>query len=212
MIPTSIDIHAIIHIVGYPAIFLIIAGESMGIPLPGEATLISASIYAGTTHKLDPLLIILSAFAGAVVGDNIGFAIGKVGGFRLLKRFGKYIKLDDSKLKVGQYLFMLHGGKIVFIGRFFSFLRVWAAFLAGVNKMRWKKFLFFNASGGFVWAAFYGSFGYLLGKHFNEFTPLVKVGLFVAGTLFVIFSTLYVYLNFKTLEKKANEALPGPLR
>jgi membrane protein DedA with SNARE-associated domain len=212
MLPTFDDIHHLISTFGYLAIFLIIAGESMGIPLPGETTLVSAAIYAGVTHRLNPVYIILAAFLGAVVGDNIGFLIGKVGGYRLLRRFGKYIKLDESKLKVGQYLFMLHGGKIVFIGRFFSLLRTWAAFLAGVNKMHWKKFLFFNAAGGFVWASFYGSFGFLLGRHFSEFSRTVRISFFIIGTLFVIFTTIYLYYNLKALEKKAEKALPGPLK
>src|SRR5258708_33637555 len=125
--------------VGYLGVFFGIGGESMGFLLPGETILISASIYAGTTHKLNIFFVVLSAILGAVIGDNIGYLIGRWGGFKLLRRFGKYLKIDDKIIKVGQYLFMLHGGKIVFFGRFINFLRAWAAFLAGRKRVCWEK-------------------------------------------------------------------------
>ena len=85
---------------------------------------------------------------GAVVGDNIGFGIGWFGGYPLLRRFGKYVRLDEPKLKVGRYIFMRHGAKVVFFGRFVSILRTYAAFLAGTNRMHWTHFLIANAAGG----------------------------------------------------------------
>jgi membrane protein DedA with SNARE-associated domain len=205
------DLLIYIHQFSYIAIFIIIAGESMGIPLPGETMLLTASIYAGTTHRLSILFVILAASLGAIIGDNLGYIIGRKGGYPLLRHFGKYIKLDEAKLKVGQYLYMRQGGKIVFFGRFVTVLRTWAAFLAGVNKMHWKSFLLFNAGGGIVWASFYGTLGFLLGRHVQYLSRPLRVVLFFVGTAFVITSFLYMYNNIKRLEKKAEQALPGPL-
>src|SRR5438876_8490663 len=120
---------------GYFAIFFLIAGESMGIPLPGETILLAASIYAGKTHHISIFLVVLAAALGAIVGDNIGYIIGYFGGFKLVKRFGKYIKIGKAELKLGRYLFFRYGGRIVFFGRFIAFLRILAALLAGINHM-----------------------------------------------------------------------------
>ena len=135
---------------GYWAVLVFIAIESMGIPFPGETMLLVAAIYAGTTHHLSILLVIVAAASGAILGDNLGFMIGRVGGYRLLRRYGRFIRLDERKLKLGQYLFMKHGGKVVFFGRFVAVLRAWAAFLAGTNRMPWASFLLFKALGALL--------------------------------------------------------------
>jgi len=87
---------------------------------------------------------------GDVLGDNLGFWVGREGGYRLLRRYGRYIHVEERRLKLGQYLFLKHGGKVVFFGRFVAVLRAWAAFLAGTNRMRWPRFLLFNAAGAIV--------------------------------------------------------------
>jgi membrane protein DedA with SNARE-associated domain len=206
------DLIPIINHFGYFAVFFVIAAESMGIPMPGETILVTAAIYAGRTHHINIFFVVVAAIFGAIVGDNLGFAIGKSGGYPLLRKFGKYIKLDEPKLKVGQYLFLKHGGQIVFFGRFISILRTWAAFLAGVNRMHWKSFLAYNAAGAIVWASFYGTMGYLLGRSFNQFTLPIRITFFIVGTLFVIGSLFYTHYNLKALEKKAEKALPGHLK
>jgi membrane protein DedA with SNARE-associated domain len=208
---SAADLITLLHHFSYIAIFLVIAGESMGIPLPGETMLLTASIYAGSTHRLSIYLVIFAAIMGAILGDNWGYGLGRSGGYTLLRKYGKYIKVDESKLKVGQYLFIQHGGKIVFFGRFFSLLRVWAAFLAGVNKMAWKRFLVYNAGGGIIWATFYGTLGYILGKHVNELSKPLRLILLIAGSIIVILSFFYVRYNIQILEKKAKKAIPGPL-
>src|SRR5260221_2492311 len=93
---------------GYGAVFLCITIESTGIPFPGETMLLVAAIYAGTTHQLSIPLIIVAAASGAILGDNIGFWVGREGGFRLLRRYGHYIHLNERKLKIGLYLFRRH--------------------------------------------------------------------------------------------------------
>src|ERR1700730_14777972 len=125
-------------IYGYWAVLLFVAIESMGIPCPGETMLLVAAIYAGTTHRLSLPLVIIAAASGAILGDNIGYWVGREGGYRLLRRYGHYLRLDERKVKLGQYLFRTHGGKVVFFGRFIAVLRALAAFLAGTNRMPWR--------------------------------------------------------------------------
>jgi len=196
---------------GYLAVFSFIGIESLGIPFPGESMLITASIYAGNTHHLNILFVIIAAALGAIVGDNIGYWIGRKGGFLLLRRFGKYIGLQEKQLKVGQYLFDKYGERVVFFGRFVAILRTWAAFLAGTNDMPWKKFFIANAAGGIVWATFYGVAGFLLGKAFDVVGPYIRVATFIVGMMIFIFISWYIAKNQKRLEKEAEEALPGPI-
>ena len=133
---------------GYWAVLLFVAIESTGIPFPGETMLLVAAIYAGMTHRLAIPLVIAAAALGAIVGDNLGYWVGREGGYRLLRRYGRYIRLDERKMKLWQYLFRKYGDKVVFFGRFIAILRAWAAFLAGVNRMPWGSFLLYNALGG----------------------------------------------------------------
>ena len=124
---------------GYLVVLLFVAIESTGIPFPGETMLLVAAIAAGTTHQLSIAWVIVAAALGAILGDNLGFWVGHEGGYRLLRRYGRYIRLDERRLKLGQYLFLKHGGKVVFFGRFVAVLRAWAAFLAGTNRMAWRR-------------------------------------------------------------------------
>jgi membrane protein DedA with SNARE-associated domain len=179
---------------GYWAVLVFVAVESIGIPFPGETTLLIAAIYAGTTHRLSIPLVIVAAASGAILGDNIGFWIGR-----------------ERKLKLGQYLFRKHGGKVVFFGRFVAVLRALAAFLAGTNRMSWPRFLLFNALGGIVWATLYGMGGYLLGKNINRFTgPLGTITIVLAVLITLVFLVV-VRRNEHRLEEEAERALPGPL-
>ncbi|GAC1469307.1 MAG: DedA family protein [Ktedonobacteraceae bacterium] len=196
---------------GYWAVLLFIAIESTGIPFPGEAMLIVAAIYAGTTHHLSLPLIIVAAAAGAILGDNLGFWVGREGGYRLVRRYGHYIHLDERKLKLGQYLFLRHGGKVVFFGRFVAVLRAWAAFLAGTNRMRWPNFLLYNALGGIVWAIIYGVGSYILGKNIHRFTGPVGIVFAVLAAILLIAGFIFLQRNEHRLEDEAEKALPGPL-
>ena len=138
----------LIQTYGYAAVFLLVGAESLGIPVPGETALIVAGTYAGRSHHLNPWLVFLVASAAAIIGDNIGFWIGDKGGYRLARRYGHWVRLDEHKLKIARYVFDTHGPKVVFFGRFISILRTYAAFLAGTSRMRWRKFLVANAAGG----------------------------------------------------------------
>ena len=208
---TSSELIHLLDSYGYWAVLLFVAIESTGIPFPGETMLLVAAIYAGTTHHLSIPLVILAAAAGAIMGDNVGFWVGREGGYRLLRRYGHHIHLDERKLKLGQYLFMKHGGKVVFFGRFIAVLRAWAAFLAGTNYMRWQSFLLFNALGGIVWATIYGLGGYFLGNEVHRLSKSAGIVTLVLATIVLIISALFLRRNEKRLEDEAERALPGPL-
>src|SRR5215471_825780 len=129
---------------GYLAVFAMVTLEYLGVPVPGETALILASIYAGHTHKLSPWVIFAVAVSAAVIGDVIGYWIGEKGGYRIIKAHGHRIRLDERRLKIARYLFDRHGTTVVFFGRFITLLRSYAAFLAGVNKMAWRRFMVAN--------------------------------------------------------------------
>ncbi|MGH7870057.1 MAG: DedA family protein, partial [Candidatus Dormibacteraceae bacterium] len=171
---------------GYGAVFALVGLESLGIPMPGETALISAAIYAGTTHHLNPAGVVSAAALGAIIGDNIGFGLGYWGGYRLLLRYGHWLRIDQRKIKIGRYLFQRHGGKVVFLGRFVSILRTYAAFLAGSNRMPWPRFLLANAAGGILWAAVYGILPYYLGHLFLRLSGPVNLGILILAALLII--------------------------
>jgi len=205
------DLSHLLSTYGYWAVLIFVAIESTGIPFPGETMLLAAAIYAGTTHHLALPIVIAAAAAGAILGDNLGFWVGREGGYRLLRRYGKYIRLDERKLKLGQYLFKKHGAKVVFFGRFVAVLRAWAAFLAGTNRMPWGRFLIFNAAGGLLWAILYGIGGYLLGNNVHRLTGPVGIAFVVVAALLIIAGFVYLRRNEKRLEDEAERDMPGPL-
>lgn len=177
-----------IHAYGYLAVGLGIGIESIGIPVPGESILVAAAIYAGSGH-LSILWVIIWCAVGAIIGDNIGYLIGKYGGLKLVTKYGRYIRIYPKHLEHAEKYFKKHGGKTVFFGRFIAFLRIWAAFLAGVNKMEWQTFLFYNAAGGIFWTLFYGLLGYTLGKNLPLLSSVLHtvgfIGLFIFAVIFV---------------------------
>ncbi len=207
--------HAIAHAIGkfgYGAVGLTVGLESLGVPVPGETALIAASIYAGASHRLNIVLIVAVAAAGAILGDNIGFWIGREFGFRLLIRYGRYIRMTERRIKLGQYLFRRHGGKVVFFGRFVAVLRALAALLAGANRMEWPRFLAFNAAGGVVWASLYGFGAYFLGRSIDRLLGPVGIGLGAAAAVVLIAAGIYLHRNEQRLEDMAEATLPGPIR
>ena len=149
---------------GYFFLFALVGVESFGIPLPGETALVTAAAFAAT-GRLNILLVIAVAAAGAVVGDNAGYWIGRKGGMALVSRYGRHVGLTDAKLKWARAFFDRHGAKTVFFGRFIALLRSWAAALAGIGRMKYGVFTFWNALGGVIWASLFGALGYLFGRN-----------------------------------------------
>ena len=149
MLAALIDVPANL---GYAAVFAFVAIETMGIPVPGETALIAAALLA---HKgqMDIVPLVLIAAAAAIVGDNVGFAIGRKGGRRLFMRPGPFHAQRLRLIEIGEPFFARHGPKAVFLGRWVSGLRIASAWLAGINGMAWRVFLPWNALGGIAWAA-----------------------------------------------------------
>jgi membrane protein DedA with SNARE-associated domain len=206
-----VNVNHLLTTYGYWAIFIIVGLESLGIPLPGETILITGGIYAGHTHKLSVYGIFGAAAAGAIIGDNIGFWIGDKGGYRLLRRYGRYIRFDEAKIKIGRYVFDRYGGQVVFFGRFVSVLRTYAAFLAGTLRMHWRKFLVFNAAGGVVWSAIYAFGSYALGNSLKRASGTINIVLGAVAAVAIVTAFLVVRKQAKRLERIAEAAYPGPL-
>jgi membrane protein DedA with SNARE-associated domain len=206
-----VNIGHLIDTYGYMAVFLLVGAESLGIPVPGETALIVAGTYAGRTHRLNPWIIFLVASAAAIIGDNIGFWIGDKGGYRLARRYGHRVRLDEHKLKIARYVFDLHGPKVVFFGRFVSILRTYAAFLAGTSRMRWRKFLPANAAGGIVWAGIYTLAAYLAGNALQRASHTIDLIIVAVAVLAVTGVVFLVRRQTAKLGLLAEAAYPGPL-
>ena len=192
-----------LRLLGYPAVTLFIMVESSGIPFPGETMLLLASFAAATFEPqlLLPIVIACAAL-GAILGDNIGFYVGKTGGRAIVEKFGRFVFLKPSHLDFAEKFFAKHGDKTVFFGRFFSILRTWSAFLAGVNHMRWRTFLIYNAAGGIAWAIVYGCIGFFAGRIFQNNFPQVEqiastTGWIGAAIIAVVILTLFIVVRIR---------------
>jgi membrane protein DedA with SNARE-associated domain len=200
----------LLSVYGYWAIAAIVGLEGIGIPIPGETTLILAALYAGSTHQLDIGLVLAAAAAGSIIGSIIGFWIGREVGYPLLLRYGHYVGLTQSKIKIGQYLFRQHGGKIVFFGRFIPLLRMLAALLAGANCMSWPRFLLFNTAGSLLWTCGYGLGGYYFAEQMSRLATPLAVSLAAVLLLVILAAAILLRLREAELAEAAERAAPGP--
>ncbi len=187
---------------GYAAVALFIMIESSGIPFPGETMLLLASFYSAVSHQLQIPLVIACAAFGAIIGDNIGYTLGRTGGRSIIVRYGRYFIIKPEYLTLAETYFAKHGNKTVLFGRFITLLRAWAAFLAGVNHMPWRTFLFYNAVGGILWATIYGTLGYKAGRFFHDnFAQLERLtttlGWLGTGLIVTVSITVYVVLRLR---------------
>jgi membrane protein DedA with SNARE-associated domain len=155
-------VSGLVHHYGLLALFLIVMLESGGVPLPGETALIAAGVFA-SRGRLDITAVIAVAALAAIVGDNLGYWIGRTAGRRVLERFGPIQRWSRPSLEWSERFFQRHGGKTVFIGRFIAVLRVTAAWMAGVSHMPWWRFFAWNAAGGICWAVLVGLVAYFAG-------------------------------------------------
>lgn len=170
---------------GYLLLFVLVGLESLGIPLPGETALVSAAAYAARGH-LDIYVVIATAAGAAIIGDNGGYWIGRKGGIALVRRYGRFVHLKEAHLDRARTFFERHGPKTVFIGRFIAILRTWAAVLAGAGCMRYGKFTLYNALGGVIWAAMFGTLGYLFGRNL----PALEQGIGRVSLVLLIVATI----------------------
>ncbi len=167
-----------LHAYGSAAVFVILLFESLGMPLPGELLLIVAAVLAGRGDISFPVLL-LSAWGGAVAGDNIGYVIGRTLGRTLLRRYGGKVGIKPESLQKVEAIFARYGAVAVGAARFFNILRQLNGVVAGALEMHWLKFLVFNALGGAVWVAAWTTAGFYLGKNDTKIEGLVqKLGLY----------------------------------
>jgi membrane protein DedA with SNARE-associated domain len=197
----------LIPIYGPWIIFGIVAFESAGVPLPGETILVAAALLAATTGRINIVLVVLAAAAGAIVGDGMGYMVGRRLGLPLLRRYGRYIGLDEDRLLIGRYLFFQYGNAVVFLGRFVAVLRMFAALLAGANSMPAGRFFFFNITGGICWASLFGFGTYAVGTEIYRISgtlSVVSLALFVAAGYAI---AIFIRRNEATLRRRAEAAL-----
>jgi membrane protein DedA with SNARE-associated domain len=141
--------------------------EDFGVPVPGETVLILGAVYAGA-GRLNIVLVALLGFLGAVIGDNIGFAVGHFGGRPLVERYGRYVLLTPERLDTATGFFERHGGKVITIARFVEGLRQANGIIAGISGLHWARFLAFNMLGAALWVAVWSSVGYFSGSHIDS--------------------------------------------
>jgi len=191
---------------GYLAVAAFVMVEDFGVPLPGETVLVLASVYAAT-GRLNVLLVALVAFVAAVLGDNIGFAIGHFGGQRFVDRFGRYVFLTPERLAKATAFFERHGGKVVVVARFIEGLRQANGIIAGISSMPWARFLMFNAIGAALWVGVWVSVGYLSGSNINAiYSAAVSAQLYLAITAGVFIIALVAR---QLLRRRAAQGPPG---
>jgi membrane protein DedA with SNARE-associated domain len=178
---------------GLPLLFLVVMLESFGIPLPGETALIFFGVLASQGNYNIAAVIAVAATA-AIVGDNLGYwLIGRLGGRALFQRNRWLKRWSDRLLPRAERIMQRHGGKTVFFGRFIAILRFTAAWVAGLGRMPWWRFLFWNAAGGIVWATTFGLVAYYGGKAVAD--AIARYGLFAAAGAVVLIALAWVALH-----------------
>ena len=174
---------------GYLAVGFLIFVEDFGVPAPGETVLIAAAVYAGA-GRLNIVAVGVVGFVAAVLGDNIGYAIGRFGGRTLVLRFGRYVRLTEERLARAESFFARNGGKIVIVARFIEGLRQANGIIAGITRMHWLRFVAFNSLGAALWVATWTSVGYLAGNHIQAiYTQVSRYALYllaVAGLAVIV--------------------------
>jgi len=193
--------------VGYALVFALVAVETMGIPVPAETALVAAALLAHD-HQMNIVALIAIASAAAIIGDNVGFTIGRLVGRSVFLKPGPLLKHRQKIIEVGEPFFEKHGPKAVFLGRWVSGLRIASAWLAGINKMHWATFFFWNALGGIAWATSVCLSIYLLG-HVAE-KAISSVGIAAAGVVVVALVAYLVWRWRRHRRASVTDAAPTP--
>ncbi len=201
----------LVHAYGLLVVAGVIGLEGVGIPVPGETALIVASVIAGSKHELNIVAVILVAAGASIVGRMVGYAIGRYFGYWLLLRYGGYIRITEARIKLGQYLFLRHGGKIIIVAQFIPVLRTLAGILAGANRMPRHTFMLTNIVGASLWAMFFGVAAYFLGRQVERLAGSAVLICAVILLIGVVLATIFVKGHEAQLAAKAERALPGPL-
>jgi len=178
---------------GLVLLFAAVAVESAGVPVPGETALVTAAVLAKLGHYSLGSVIVVAA-AGAIVGDNVGYGLGRFGGRRLLERWDVVARRAEKALPPAERFFQRHGAKAVFFGRFIAILRVTAAWMAGISHMTWWRFFCWNAAGGIAWAALVAGIAWIFGKAVAD--AIDHYGLFAALGLILVGAATIVAFKF----------------
>lgn len=184
---------------GYGALFGVLFAESFGLPLPGEAFLVAASFLA-VQGQLNIWLVGLTAWAAAVLGDNVGYAIGRFGGRRLVARHGARVGISTERLNKTERFFAHYGPEVVIVARFFPVLRQLNGIAAGSAGMGWKRFVIYNALGGLLWVGAWSAGVYYFGRQIEVWLLRIHTaGLWLAGALTL---TLFVAAAYWVISKQ----------
>ena len=187
---------------GYLAVVGLVLLEDFGVPVPGETVLILAAVYAGS-GRLNVWLVGLLAFWGALIGDNIGFAIGRFGGRLLVDRYGRYVLLTAERLDRATAFFERRGATVIVVARFVEGLRQANGIIAGTTAMHWARFLAFNALGALLWVAAWVSVGYLSGSHIASiYSTAIRYDLYF-GIVVAVLLVLYVARHLRRRRARA---------
>ena len=205
------DILALLPEYGLAIVVIGVAIESLGVPIPGGIPLIAAAFYAGATGQLDPVSVGLAGAGGAMLGDNLGYRIGRKFGLEAVVRHGSRFGWSETRIKVGRYLFARYGAPAVFFGRFIPLIRALAAVLAGVNRMPWAAFFLANALGCVAWSAVIVQSGYAMGLALDgeALAAASMQGVAFAAVILVILATVLRSAG-RRLAAAADRAYPEP--
>ncbi|MDB5862057.1 MAG: phosphoesterase PA-phosphatase related protein [Ramlibacter sp.] len=190
---------------GYAAVALFVLLENFGLPLPGEAILVTGAIFT-VSGRLDVSILVLVAVAAAVMGDNLGYALGRFGGRSLAVRLGRRFGVSSEHLDRVDHFFSRHGGKVVVAARFLPLLRHLNGIGAGLSRMRWRRFLIANGLGAGIWVAVWTAIGTQAGAHLQAVDTVLREGTpLIAGTLVLLVVALVVR---RLLRRRVRDELP----
>jgi membrane protein DedA with SNARE-associated domain len=201
----------LIHAYGLLVVAGVVGLEAVGVPLPGETALIVAAVIAGSKHELNIVAVILTAAGASIVGRTIGYYIGREFGYWLLLNYGGYVGITKTRIKLGQYLFLRHGGAIIIVAQFIPILRTLAGILAGANRMPRPYFLATNIVGALLWSTFFGLAAYSLGRQVERLAGSMVLLCGVGALIAIFIAASFMKGHEAQLAAKAERALPGPL-
>jgi membrane protein DedA with SNARE-associated domain len=190
---------------GYLAVAVLLFLEDFGVPAPGETVLIAAAVYAGAGRLNLTLVVVVGALA-AIAGDNVGYALGRHGGRRLVGRYGRYVGLTATRVEAAEGFFTRHGGKVIVVARFVEGFRQANGIIAGLSGMPWLRFLGFNALGALLWVGLWTMLGDLAGTHVDAiYTALRRDELYLLAAPAV----LVLVLVARRVRRRDRRRVPG---